>query len=63
MTGRSRGRGVLNLAVVAVLGTLLGVGGYFGFLAATAPSPRPAPGWELLAEVAGPRARVRQGAC
>jgi N-acetylneuraminic acid mutarotase len=48
-------RRALNLAVVAVLGVALGVGGYLGYQVATRPSPRPAPAWQLLAEMPNPR--------
>lgn len=46
-----RPRRVLNVAIVAVLGVALGVAGYLGLQVATAPSPRPAAGWSLLAEM------------
>jgi hypothetical protein len=55
MTDPSRRRRVLNLALVAVLGVAVAVGAYLGFQRLTAPSPRPAPGWALLAEMPEPR--------
>jgi hypothetical protein len=45
----------VNLALVALLGIALGVGSYLGFQRLTAPMPRSAPGWELLAEMPEPR--------
>jgi N-acetylneuraminic acid mutarotase len=55
MTVRSRRRRVLSLAIVAVLGIVLGVGGYLTFQVLSAPAPRPAPGWALLADMPKPR--------
>jgi N-acetylneuraminic acid mutarotase len=51
----SRRRRVLNLAVVAAVGLVVGVGGYLAFRVGTAPAVRPAPGWQLLAEMPHPR--------
>jgi len=55
MTPRSCPRRVLNLAVVAVLGIALGAGGFLAFQVLSAPAPRPAPGWALLADMPNPR--------
>ena len=55
MTSASGRRRLLNLAIVAALGLALAVGGYIGLRVATAPTPRPAPGWKLLAEMPNPR--------
>lgn len=52
----SRGRRrLVNLAVVATLGTGLAVAAYLGYGILTAPAPRSAPGWQLLAEMPNPR--------
>ena len=45
----------VRLAIVALLGLLVGVAASLTYLRLTAPAPRPAPGWELLAEMPGPR--------
>ena len=55
MSIRSPQRRVLNLALVAALGIVLGVGGYFAYQRMTAPGPRSAPAWALLAEMPNPR--------
>jgi N-acetylneuraminic acid mutarotase len=55
MTVRSPQRRVLNLALVAVFGLVIGIGGYLAYLRSNAPGPRPAPGWMLLAEMPSPR--------
>lgn len=55
MTHRSRPRRVLNLAIVAALGIVLGAGGFLAFQVLSVPAPRPAPGWALLADMPNPR--------
>lgn len=55
MTALSQRRRLLNLALVAVVGIAVGVGAYLGFQRLTAPTPRPAPGWALLADMPEPR--------
>ncbi len=54
MSGLSRRRGT-RLAIVILLGVVLGAGGFLALRVATAPGPRWAPGWELLAELPSPR--------
>ena len=51
-TGRSR---LLRRLGAAVLGVLVAVVAYLGFGLLTAPGPREAPGWELLAPMPNPR--------
>lgn len=55
MSSRGPGKRFLNLALVALLGVALGVGGYLGYLRLTAPEARAAAGWTLLAEMPEPR--------
>ena len=55
MTARSPRRRITNLAIVVVLGIALGVGGYAALQVVSAPGPRAAPGWALLAEMPEPR--------
>jgi len=55
MSVQPRRRRARNLAIAAVLGIAIAVGGYFGYQRLTAPGPREAPGWALLAEMPEPR--------
>jgi len=55
MSVRSSPRRRRNLAVVALLGVVLGAGGYLAYQVLSAPSPGAAPGWALLAEMPNPR--------
>jgi Kelch motif len=55
VSANSSGRRLLNLAIVAVLGVAIGVGGYLAYLWVMAPAPRAAAGWTLLTEMPEPR--------
>lgn len=54
MTVRAR-RLALRLALVSLLGIVAGMAGYLAWQRLSAPGPRPAPGWSLLAELPDPR--------
>ncbi len=54
MSGLTRRRGI-RLASVILLGLAVGAACFLAVRIATAPGPRPAPGWELLADMPSPR--------